>query len=145
MILLLKSETLRKLAETCTSGLHKLKLNGNEWTVSALLKLYTNLLHQVSANWNFAETFPYVSEDWNVHIRFLLAGTWRNPAETIEEFLHCWNSTGNFDSKFPCRGNSIGQIRWTPALILFCSVSTLHIKMKHFKIDVLFTVRIRFG
>ena len=35
-----KIETMRKLTETC----------GNEERVSVLLKLYRNLLHQVSAN-----------------------------------------------------------------------------------------------
>ena len=38
MILLYKIDILRNLAETCNSGLRKLKLNGNEEKVSALLK-----------------------------------------------------------------------------------------------------------
>ena len=73
-----KTETLRELTETCW----------NEERVSLLLKLYRNLLHQVSADWNFAETFQFVSAllklDWNLHIRFPLTETWRNPAETIQ-------------------------------------------------------------
>lgn len=47
----IKTETLWKIAETCTSVLRKLKLNDNEEKVSALLKLYRNL----------AETFQHVS------------------------------------------------------------------------------------
>ena len=58
-----KTETLRELTETCW----------NEERVSLLLKLYRNLLHQVSADWNCAETFQFVSAllklDWNLHIR----------------------------------------------------------------------------
>ena len=94
MSVIYKTKSLRKLAETWE----------NEEKVSVLLKLYRNFLHQVSADWNFAETFQYVFAllklDWNLHIRFPLTETWRNPAETIQLFPHCWNYTGNFNSKF---------------------------------------------
>ena len=87
MILLLKTENLRELAETCNSGLRKLKLYETSKRFLHLLKLYRNLLYQVS-DWNFAETFQYVSAllklDWNLHIRLPLTETWRNPAETIQ-------------------------------------------------------------
>ena len=56
----IKTETLWKIAETCTSVLRKLKLNDNEEKVSALLKLYRNL----------AETFQHPLE---ALLSFLLA------------------------------------------------------------------------
>ena len=64
---------------------------GNEERVSVVPKLYRNLLHQVSADWNFAETFKFVSTllklNWNLHIRFPWTETWRNQAETIVSAL----------------------------------------------------------
>ena len=89
------------LTGTCSSGLRKLKLNWNKESVSALLKLYRNLLHQVSGDWNFAETFQYVSallkRDWN--LLHQVSGNW-NFAETFSLFPYCWNLIETYTSGF---------------------------------------------
>ena len=58
---------LRKLTETC----------GNEEGVSVLLKLYRNLLHQVSVDWNFAETFSLFPHCWNWTETYTSGFHWR--------------------------------------------------------------------
>ena len=99
MILLFKIETLRKLVETCTSGLCKLKLNGNEESTETYYIRFQltdspfcfrtaetglKLTHQVSAEGKLTKS------SWNY------------------TFLsHSCNYTGNFISKFPYKFGSV--------------------------------------
>ena len=71
-----KTETLRKLTETC----------GNEERVFVLLKLYRNLLHQVSADGNLTES------SWNYTIVSALLKLYRKLQLQVSMFQFCWNS-----------------------------------------------------
>lgn len=68
MILLIKTETLRKRLATCTSGLSKLKLDRNDEKVSAELQLYRKLLPQAWADLNEILKFSFRSAE-TIHCR----------------------------------------------------------------------------